>query len=108
MTTDEKIKLCRIVGVLLLTDGHLDDEEVEYLSTLMNGLGLDDDDQHAVMDRIESSSEVLEDAASLRAHAQPLLEALQEAARADGIIAASEVDLIKMVNRVLAGSGMAP
>ena len=108
MTTEEKIKLCRIVGVLMLTDGKLHDEEVDYMETLMEGLGLDEEAQIAVMDRIESSTEVLQDAASLRAYAEPLLEALREASRADGVIAASEVDLIKMVTRVLAGSGMAP
>lgn len=101
MTSDEKIKLCRIVGVMLLTDGLLQESEVEFLRDLMDRLGLSTAEREAVMDRIDGDTEVLEDAAALRAHGIELLEALREASRVDGLIAPEEADLVQMVARAL-------
>jgi len=101
VNVEDKIKLCRIVGVLLLSDGRLLDDEVDYMRELMERLELDEDEQVEVMDRIDGGTEVLTDAVALRRHGEELLGELQQASQADGIIAGPEVDLIQMIARVL-------
>ena len=101
MTKEDKIKLCRIVGVLVLSDGRLEDQEVDYLQQLFERLELSAEDQEEVMQRIESSTEVLQDAADLAPHAETLLAHLKEASMSDEDLAPEEDDLIKMVREAL-------
>lgn len=105
MELEDKLKLCKIVGILLLVDGKLHDEEVQFMGELMDKLDMSDDQRNEVMDRIDESNEVLGDTADLVEHAEALLEALQEASRVDGVISGSEADLIQMVTKVLEENG---
>ena len=101
MTPEDKIKMCRIVGIMLLTDGVLETQEVEFMRVLMDELELDDAQREDVMDRIDASTDVLDDARSLQEHAETLLAVLRSASQVDGVIAPSEADLIDRVADVL-------
>ncbi len=101
MDTADKIKLARIVGVLLIADGELTDQEVAHLETLFTNLGLDADQRHEVIDRIASGTEVMQDVRSLRAHGKELFAALQQAALADGVLVGAEEDMLAMIAEVL-------
>ena len=48
MKYEEKIALCRLVGMLMLTDGFLTDAEHEHFLELMDRLQLDDDGREEV------------------------------------------------------------
>lgn len=108
LSHEDKIKLCRIVGIMLLSDGKLEEEELTFFRQLFTRMKLDESDQNQVLDLIEGSSEVLGDVATLREHGQTLLAELEAASRVDGHVDEAEEGLIAMVREVLERSPKSP
>lgn len=103
MQTEHKIALCRAVGVLLLTDGHLTDGEYDFFYGLMDRLELDDEARSEVTSAISVGFDLEPDVALLRAsgHGDELLEKLRSAATADGDASLPEEDLIGRIEALL-------
>lgn len=108
MTVDDKIRLCRIVGVLMLSDAELHDQEVAFMNDLMDRLKLTKAQRLTVMDTLESGTEILSDVENLRKHGQTLLKELRDAAMIDGEASHAERGLIKMIESVLYQTPLSP
>ncbi|OIP31798.1 MAG: hypothetical protein AUK47_21855 [Deltaproteobacteria bacterium CG2_30_63_29] len=96
--------MCRLVGVLLLTDGHLTDREHSFFYALMDRLGLDDDDRASVTHGIRIDADVSSDVAIVKAagDGEALLEAMVDASVLDGEVSAASTDLIERAKALLA------
>jgi uncharacterized tellurite resistance protein B-like protein len=102
MTEEEKRTFCRIVATLLVSDLKLQDGELEFMERLYARLGLDADAQREIQRKVNLSDDIPALALSLSEPVrQELLRTLDEAARADGEIAVTEVALIAAVRRAL-------
>lgn len=105
MKSEDKIKLCRSVGVLLLADGQLTDEEYDFFNNLMNRLALSDDEKSTVKSSISIDTDLAADILSLRedGEGERLLEEMRAAATVDGSTARPEAGMIARVEAILRG-----
>lgn len=106
MQTEHLIALCRIVGVLLVTDGQLTDEEYEYFYGLMDRFELSDADRASVTSAISVDTDLSADVEVLRegGHGQALLETLRAAASVDGQSSRVEEHLMGRISALLSPS----
>lgn len=104
MQIESKVALCRLVGVLLLTDGHLTDQEHAFFYALMDRLGLDEDDRGMVTRGIRIDADVSSDVAIVKAAGDGdlLLEVMADASVVDGEVSAASDDLIARAKALLA------
>ena len=103
MKSEDKVKLCRVVGVLILSDGQLTDEEYDFFYGLMDRLELTEEERANVRGSVQIDANVRADVEELRTNgeAQRLLDELQKAATADGEIARIEDSLIDKIRAII-------
>ena len=98
-----KIKICRVVGVLLLIDGVFTSEEEQFLRQLMDRFELDERKRESVFDEIRVDADYSQDVEFLRRRGQAnlLLNELGAAALSDGDFARPERAMIARVRRII-------
>lgn len=103
MNTEAKIALCRLVGVLLLTDGHLTDKEHDHFYGLMESMGLNESQRSEVTGGIQIDADLEPDVTIVKkaGGGSQLLEALEAAGSADGDMSEPERDAIARVKQIL-------
>ena len=103
MKQEDKVKLCRIVGVLLLADGELSDNEYQFFIDLMVRLRLSEEETRSVKKTINVDYDCTEDIESLRrvGAARDLMELLRIAASADGKIDPREQNMIERISQTI-------
>jgi DNA replication initiation complex subunit (GINS family) len=67
MTSADKVLLCRVVGVLILSDGQLTDEEYDFFYDLMDRLNLTEAERTTVRSSIQIDSDFRKDVEQLLA-----------------------------------------
>jgi hypothetical protein len=105
MTSEDKILLCRVVGVLILADGQLTDEEYDFFYDLMDRLQLTDAERSVVKGSIQVDGDFQKDVEKLRedGESERLLEELRRAAAIDGEVAKREDKLIQKIEAIMRG-----
>jgi len=61
MNSQDRIRLCRVVSVLLIIDDELDDAEGRFLESFVDQLGLSEEERAAVARELSSGVDVLRD-----------------------------------------------
>ena len=103
MGAHERVAFCRVVGLLLISDGVLTKDEARFLKNLMTRMGLSRAEQGTVRAHIREDSDLAGEVEVLRrkGHAEDLLKALKAAAMADGEFSASERAMISRIRRII-------
>ncbi len=102
MELKDKIQICKVVAQAILADGQITDSEHEFLKSLMDGYGLDDDQKKDVLAR-----NIGDDPATLAAglsgydSQNELMVELAMAVAADGELSSSERELLNVVAKAL-------
>jgi S-adenosylmethionine:diacylglycerol 3-amino-3-carboxypropyl transferase len=105
MTSEDKVRLCRVVGMLILADGQLTDEEYDFFYDLMDRLQLNEAERAAVKRSVQVDANIEDDVQRLRddGEADRLLDELRRAASVDGEVAKREDLLIAKIEGILKG-----
>ncbi len=99
---NEKKLYAQLVAQLVLIDGSVTDAERNFLGSLMTRLGLSDEQQREVINQVNVDDEVESRVRQLSPNARiSLLMELEDAAKIDEVILASERDLIARVRSAL-------
>lgn len=103
MDVEDRLAMCRVVGVLLVTDGQLTDEEYEFFTELMQRLDVPDDRRGEVTGAVSIDTDITEDLARLKRAgvAEQLIEELHAAAVVDGEETSLEVSIVEKVRATL-------
>ena len=103
MNAEEKVKFCRIIGILLLSDGELADDELEFFDEMMEHLDVPKKERSMIKGSINVEYDYVSDIEALRkaGYANLLLRELWAAARADAVIKPSETIMIQRVDRII-------
>ena len=104
VTADHRIALCRVVGVLLVTDGQLTDEEYEFFGSLLDRMEVPSDRRAEVTGAISIDTDISGDVAMLKEAglAEQLLDELRSAANVDGDESKLERSIVDEVAEALA------
>jgi len=100
----EHAALCRLVGVLLVTDGHLTDPEFDYFTALLDRFGLSGAARAEVTDAITIDADLSADLKLLASSEarQEVLDELERAATLDGEVSPPVADLLARLREALA------
>ncbi len=103
MKVETKVALCRMVGMLLLTDGFLTDAEHDYFLELMERLKLDEKGRNEVRGSISLAADIRADVVLVAGAGEgdALLEEMQRATKLDEGASAAELDFIAQVKALL-------
>jgi uncharacterized tellurite resistance protein B-like protein len=98
MEMKDKIQICKVVAQAILADCQLTDSEREFLKTLMDKYGLDEDQRKDVMARNvgDDPGELTKDISEFESVNELLVE-LSMAVAVDGELSSSEKELISNV-----------
>jgi len=103
MRSEDKVTLCRVVGVMILSDGQLTDAEYDFFYELMDRLELTDSEREEVRGSVQIDANVRADIEALRSHGElrRLLNELRSAASIDGTIAPIEATMMSKIESIL-------
>ncbi len=98
-----QLALARVVGALLLADGHLDEQGRTFLNSLIRAWALTTDAQQRVWEVTEGQQDILADIERLRRYGATdiLMSTLRGAAALDGIVTENEEALIARVEEAI-------
>jgi uncharacterized tellurite resistance protein B-like protein len=97
MDQDQRIRICRLIAGLVVTDDDLDEKEDAFIERLLASFGIPSSDRELIFPIVDSS----EAAAALQemppAHQSKAVELLIQAAAVDGKIATEERAYLNVV-----------
>lgn len=103
LSEDHRLALCRVVGVLLVTDGQLTDEEYDFFTGLLDRMDIPDSRRGEVTGAVSIDTDITGDVAELKSAgaADQLIDLLREAASVDGEESALERSVLERVKETL-------